>query len=168
MMRRRFVMAAGLFCAGFCLFRFGFDAVTPAQAAGQTASEFVQEIYERYQGIDPEGVTLSTDDAVRHYFTPQMAQILIDDSNKAQASGDVPALDGDPFVDAQDWQITDLTISVNDAATSKTTAVVKFKNQNKAKVIKLDLVKVGDAWKIDDILWPEGSLRHRMVKAKAK
>ncbi|MET1025689.1 MAG: DUF3828 domain-containing protein [Dongiaceae bacterium] len=166
MMRRRFVLAAGLVCAGLCLFQFG--AVSPAVAATQSASEFVQEIYDRYQGIDPEGVTLSTDDAVRHYFSPQMAQILIDDSNKAQAAGDVPALDGDPFVDAQDWQITDLTISVNDAATAKTTAVIKFRNQNQPKVIKLNLVKVAGVWKIDDILWPEGSLRHRIVKGKAK
>jgi uncharacterized protein DUF3828 len=167
MMRRRFVMATALFCAGLCLLRFG--VASPAEAAAQSAREFVQEIYDSYQGIDPEGVTLSTDDAVRHYFTPQMAQILIDGSNKAQAAGDVPVLDGDPFVDSQDWQIADLTIRVNDAATAKTTAVIKFKNRNKPTVIKLDLLKVGGAWKIDNIRWPEGSLRQRIVmKGKAK
>ena len=136
-----------------------FLVITPGFAAGQSARAFLESIYARYQGIDPEGVALSTDDDLNHYFTPELARKLAEDSRAAQAKGDVPELDGDPFVDAQDWQLTDLKIDVDDAATQKTTAKVSFENQNQPVTIRLDLVKIGGDWKINDIHWPKGSLR---------
>jgi hypothetical protein len=137
----------------------GLLFAAPLLAAQQTARAFVEAIYAHYQGIDPDGVSLSTDDELQHYFTPDLARQLAEYSRAAQARGDVPELDGDPFVDAQDWQLSDLAIDVDDAATRKTTAKVSFKNQNRPMTIRLDLVKIGDAWKIADIHWPEGSLR---------
>jgi hypothetical protein len=137
----------------------GFLMVTPGFAAEQSARAFLESIYARYQGIDPEGVALSTDEDLNHYFTPELARKLAEDSRAAQAKGDVPELDGDPFVDAQDWQLTDLKIDVDDAATQKTTAKVSFENQGQPVTIRLDLVKIGADWKINDIHWPKGSLR---------
>ncbi|MDY0885790.1 DUF3828 domain-containing protein [Dongia soli] len=132
---------------------------TPGFTAGQSARAFLESIYAHYQGIDPEGVALSTDDDLNYYFTPELARKLAEDSRAAQAKGDVPELDGDPFVDAQDWQLSDLTIDVDDAATKKTTAKVSFRNQDQPVTIRLDLVKIGQTWKINDIHWPKGSLR---------
>ncbi len=129
----------------------------PLQAAGESAKAFLDAIYAHYQGVDPEGLALSTDQELQHYFTPSLAQLMIADNKKAQAKGDVPSLDADPFVDAQDWEITDLAIAVEDAP--KTTAKVSFKNTGKPVTVTLDLVKAGNSWQINDIHWPDGSLR---------
>lgn len=149
---RRMLLLPALLLASFLF-------VAPGFAAEQSARAFLESIYARYQGIDPDGVALSTDDDLKHYFTPDLARKLAEDSRAAQAKGDVPELDGDPFVDAQDWQLSDLTIDVDDTATKKTTAKVSFRNLNQPVTIKLDLVKIGQDWKINDIHWPKGSLR---------
>jgi len=138
-----------------------FLALLPlaAQAADQTPRAFLQSIYKHYIGTNTAGVKLDKDADYRRYFTPELAQMILDDIAKSQKNDDVPALDGDPFIDAQDWSITKIDIDVDDKATDKTVGKVSFKNLGEAKTITLDLVKIDGAWKIDDIHWPEATLR---------
>ena len=60
---------------------------------------------------------------------------------------------GDPFVDAQDWQIPDFDIAMADNGPGKATATVKFVNQSEPTTIVLDLVTVDADWRINDIVW---------------
>lgn len=129
------------------------------QAAEQVPSAFLHDIYKQYIGTGTPGVKLDGDADYKRYFTPAMANIIIADNAKANQVGDIPTLDGDPFIDAQDWLITGIKIAVDDKATDKTVAKVSFKNNGEAETVTLDLVKVDGAWKIDDIHWPEDSLR---------
>ena len=69
----------------------------------------------------------------------------------------LPRLDGDPFVDAQDWDIAKLAITVK-AEGPKTVGLVSFENQGKPTEIKLDLVRTGMGWRIADIKSPSGTL----------
>ena len=68
-----------------------------------------------------------------------------------EANGDMGRLDFDPYIDGQDYQITDLKIG--DATVTGTTAKaeVTFKNFDSAEDLTFTLVKEADGWKIDDV-----------------
>jgi hypothetical protein len=130
-----------------------------ARAADPAAEAFLHEIYSQYGGADTPGVALDTDDALNRYFEPELVALLVKDMDEANKNNEVPKLDGDPFIDAQDWDITQLAIAVADAGADRAEATVSFQNFKQPKTVKLDLVKRDGQWKIHDIHWPEGSLR---------
>ena len=59
----------------------------------------------------------------------------------------------DPFIDAQDWDISAVDIAVRDTGAEKASATVSFKNLGKPTTVVLDLVKLRDEWRIADINW---------------
>ena len=87
---------------------------------------------------------------------------MVKDQMLAAKRGEVRLLDFDPFIDAQDWEISDFDIAVDNNAPRKATATVKFPNF-KPVTVRLDLVKVKNDWRIADITWLRdgnaGSLR---------
>jgi len=143
MLTRREIML-GAACAVFA---------TPAPAADATAVAFVTAIYNAYKGRNTNGVRLDTDRDIRRYFEPSLAELIIKDRKNAARRNEVPTLDGDPFVDAQDWDIKTFNIEVSDTAPAKASATVKFVNEDEPKTVVLDLVKIANAWKISDITW---------------
>ncbi len=126
---------------------------TPAKAVDQSASDFVTAIYAAYKGKKAEGILLDNDRAIRRYFAPQLAASMIKDQNDAARRGEVGMLDGDPFVDAQDWTIDAFDIAVSDLAPGKVRATVKFTNQGTPTMVVLDLVKLGKEWRVSEITW---------------
>jgi hypothetical protein len=134
-----------------------------AAAAEETAESFVNAIYAQYkpEAKKPQGVRLDTDAAIRKIFEPSLAALIIADNAAAKKNDDIPTLDGDPFVDAQDWKITNVVISVAHDGADKAAATVNFKNLGKATVVKLQLVKTPAGWRVADVVWPgdEGNLR---------
>ncbi|MGB7101026.1 MAG: hypothetical protein WBD95_19955 [Xanthobacteraceae bacterium] len=71
----------------------------------------------------------------------------------AARRGQVGLLDGDPFIDAQDWDITDFAIVVGDITPGKAGATVKFTNLGNPATVLLDLVKIKNDWRIGNITW---------------
>ena len=65
----------------------------------------------------------------------------------------MPTLDGDPFIDAQDWDISAIDIAVRDASPDKAVATVSFKNIDRATTVMLDLIKIKSDWRIANIIW---------------
>jgi hypothetical protein len=130
-----------------------------AAAADAGAEAFVKGIYANYTGTGMQalGVPLDSEAVVRKYFEPSLAAMILKDQKSA--GDEVGALDGDPFIDAQDWEIKNLKVVVVDNVPGKATATVTFTNFNEAKTIKVSLVKLGAAWKISDINWGRGTLR---------
>jgi hypothetical protein len=126
---------------------------TPAFAAGTSALAFVTDIYSGYKGKDAKGRPLDNERAIRRYFEPSLAALMIKDQKIAAKRGEVGLLDGDPFIDAQDWDIADFDISVADTAPGKARATVKFTNLGKPATVTLDLVEVKNEWRIGDITW---------------
>ena len=105
----------------------GVASVTPAVAAEASATAFVTRIYDAYKGENSKGILIDTDAAIRRYFEPSLAALISKDQKDAARRHDVPALDGDPFVDAQDWDISAVDIAVREASPDKAVATVGFK-----------------------------------------
>jgi hypothetical protein len=136
-----------------------------AQGQGQAQSEppkdtvtpeaFLRGIYTPYPNQDFKGQPFWQ---VDRFFTPDLARAIEADMREAKRRGEVPRLDGDPFVDAQDWDIAKLVISVKADGEANATGLVSFENQGKPTEIKLDLVRTGMGWRIADIKSPSGTL----------
>ena len=139
-----------------------------AIAADRTAEAFLNGIYAHYKG-DPKkahGIYFDKETELRQYFEPALADMIVKDNAAAAKIGDIPNLDGDPFVDAQEWDIKSFDIKVEHQGDDKATATVKFKNFNDPKLLHVNLVKLKDGWKISDIVWngDEGTLRGLYTK----
>ncbi len=143
MLSRRNIIILGAICTAFAV---------PAQA-DTTALVFVSGIYGAYKGKNAKGIRLDSEVALKRYFEPSLAALISKDQKDAARRHEAPNLDGDPFVDAQDWQIPDFNIAISDTGAGKATATVKFVNQGDAATVVLDLVAVNDNWRIYDITW---------------
>ena len=134
-----------------------------AVAAPQSAEGFLKAIYSHYQGDDrtAKGIFLDKSSDIHRYFAPDLAKLMIADDAAAAKRGDVPNLDGDPFIDAQDWTITHIVIHIDSETGDRAKATVHFENFKKPETVRLDLVKTPEGWRISDIVWPgkDGSLR---------
>lgn len=128
----------------------------PFEAHGQalSADTFVRGIYMPYLGEDFKGQPFWQ---VSRFFAPELARAIEDDMREARRRGEVPKLDGDPFLDAQDWYIKDLAISVK-ADGPRAVGNVSFENLGRQIWITLDLVQTRAGWRIADIKAPSGSL----------
>jgi hypothetical protein len=127
---------------------------TYAQTA--TPDAFLHSIYDPYLKADFKGQPYWQ---ASRFFAPELAQAIEADMREAKRRGEVPKLDGDPFLDAQDWgEVGNLVIAV-DGAGQTATARVSFDNLGKRTEISLDLVQSQAGWRITDIKAPSGSLR---------
>jgi Protein of unknown function (DUF3828) len=128
----------------------------PLGARGQTSTPdfFLRAIYDPYLKADFKGQPYWQ---VSRFFAPELARAIEADMREAKRRGHVPKLDGDPFLDAQDWEIKNLAISVK-ADGPKATGEVAFDNLGKPTRITLDLVQTQAGWRIADIKGPSGSL----------
>ena len=128
-------------------------SVTPAVAAEASATAFVTRIYDAYKGENSKGILIDTDATIRRYFEPSLAALISKDQKDAARRHDVPTLDGDPFIDAQDWDISAVDIAVRDASPDKAVAIISFKNIDQATTVVLDLTKIKRDWRIANITW---------------
>src|SRR5262249_26312609 len=127
--------------------------VVPASAGDASAIIFITTIYNSYQGKDAKGTPLDSERTIRRYFEPALATLMVEDQKAAARRNEVGLLDFDPFLDAQDWDVTTFDIVVSDAVAGKAQATVKFVNQGQAMTVVLDLVQVENTWRIHDIAW---------------
>src|SRR5262249_19249181 len=100
----------------------------PAAAADAAAMAFVTKIYDAYKGKDAKGITTNTEADLRRYFEPSLVALIVKDEKAAAKRKEIPTLDGDPFIDAQEWEINGLDITVTDAPPDKAVATVTYKN----------------------------------------
>jgi hypothetical protein len=135
------------------------SAVLPADAADTSAKAFLQQIYQSYVGSAAKGVPLAGAKEVRGYFTVGLATLILEDRASAAKRGEPPALDGDPFVGHQDWDISNLAIEVKDTGGAKVIGTVSFANSGKAEKVVVELLRSGKDWRIADIRWDASSLR---------
>ena len=135
-----------------------------AQAADPvTAKSFVEGIYTKYVGKNTSGVVLDKAADYRRYFTPALAGIILKDQAAAAKRGDVPTLDGDAFVGHQDWEISKLTVDVQESG-DKAVATVSFVDIDQPETVKLSLQKVGKDWRIDDVTYADKSTLRGLFK----
>ena len=150
-MGRDLAMQACLVAAAALVFAASAETVSP-----QT---FVENIYRTYLDKNGKGMSLANDATIRGYFAQPLAQAMIADFAEAEKRGEVPMLNGDPFIDAQDWEISNLKIAVKPTGADTALAVVAFVIFNEPRTVMLDLVNTPAGWRIAEIRSPSGSLR---------
>ncbi len=139
--------------AAFSLF------LLPAAAQNPDPKSFVENIYKSYLGKNTPALDLSTREALDLYFTPSLADLIEKDAKEAEKLQEAPLLNGDPFVDGQDWEITDPVVTIQESASDRATATASFKNFGKAVSVRLALVLTPKGWRVDDVIWSDGNLR---------
>ena len=142
-----------LFIAGSALAVACVVGVTPTVAADASATAFVTKIYDAYKGENSKGILIDTDAAIRRYFEPSLAALISKDQKAAARRHDVGTLESDPFIDAQDWEISAVDIAVRDVSPDKAVATVNFRNIDQQTTIVLDLIKIKRDWRIANITW---------------
>ena len=135
--------------AGLCFVPFGTHGQTT------TPEAFLHSIYDPYLKGDFKGQPYWQ---VSRFFVPELARAIEADMREAKRRGEVPKLDGDPFLDAQDWEVKDLAITVKPDG-QKATGQVSFDNLGKRTEVTLELAQTQAGWRIADIKAPSGSLR---------
>lgn len=133
--------------------------VSPAQAQKPDPKVFVENIYKSYVGKNAPAADLSTREALDRYFTPSLAELIDKDAVEAEKQQEAPLLNGDPFVDAQDWEIAEPSVTIQDFSGERATATATFKNFGKTVSVRLALVLTPKGWRVDDVFWSEGNLR---------
>lgn len=143
-------------------------AAAPAQAA-QSAKEFVDGIYKSYMGKNAKGIPIDSARA-KKLITPGLMKLIDNDAKSAAKNGDAPELEGDPFIDAQDFQMKSYKVEIKDLGPTKATATVSLQDKvpTESKRVVLDLVKVGDDWRIDDFHGGAGSMRKYLTKTPSR
>jgi len=137
-------------------------------ATAETASphSFVDGIYKHYLGKDSKGLSLSSSAAIRRYFAPPLADAMVKDFAAAHKAGEVPMLNGDPFVDAQDWEISNIKSAVKSTGASTAVATVTFIQFMEPRTVTLELVNTPAGWRIADIGWVRGGSLRTLYKLK--
>jgi hypothetical protein len=136
-----------------------------AALADPAAKAFLEKIYAAYKGKNSKGIPLDSDAMLRLYFEPRLAALISKDRKDAAKRGDIPTLDGDPFISGQDWEIGPVDVVVRDSAPDKASATVKFANFKMPTTVVYDLVKLNGSWRIADITWDgKDTLRGVFVK----
>jgi hypothetical protein len=130
-------------------------AAQAQQATRQTAQAFLESLYVPYRAKGFNGQPYTQ---AERFFEPILAAAMQRDYQLAQKNGVPPTLNGDPFVDAQEWEVTNLSISIA-ASGEQATGMVSFVNFNQKKTLTVELVQTQAGWRIADIADASGSLR---------
>jgi len=150
MHRRTTVLLLGGLLPG--VLPFTTQAQQPTQ---QTAQAFLESLYAPYRAKGFKGQPYTE---AERFFEPTLARAIQRDYQLAQRNGVPPTLNGDPFVDAQEWEVTNLSIRAA-AAGEQATGIVSFVNFKQKKTLAVELVRTKAGWRIADIAGAGGSLR---------
>ncbi|TLY53150.1 MAG: DUF3828 domain-containing protein [Gammaproteobacteria bacterium] len=133
-----------------------------------SAEAFLRSIYGKaYIGRNAPGLHLDSQVQLGRYFVPDLAKTINDDWKSSLKRDEVSTLDGDPFIDAQDWDIKAFKIAVRVVDATHDVATIDFHNAGQTRHIKVSLQRLDAGWRIDDIDWGEdGTLRGLYVKSK--
>src|SRR5258708_16152915 len=107
-----------------CIASAGIAAV-PAPSA----EVFIRSIYGKaYIGHDSHGIGVDSQVKLERYFVADLARTINDDWKSSLKKDEVSTMDGDPFIDAQDWDIAAFKIAVQAIDTTHAAATAHFRN----------------------------------------
>lgn len=82
-------------------------------------------------------------------YTPRLSKLFRDDEKRAK--GEVGCLDFDFWVNAQDWNITELSVTKGASSVDQETVIARFANIGKRQEIHFDFRRVNGRWLLDDV-----------------
>jgi hypothetical protein len=130
-------------------------AVGATRAEDKPAESFLKEIYKPYEKSSA-GIDLHGEGKAARYFTQSLARLIDQDAADSAKSGAVGRLSFDPFIAGRDWQPTKIKLEVGPGEKpGEAVGVATFtaQGENEPSVVKLDLVRTPDGWRIADIHW---------------
>ena len=138
-------------CIGF-LFTTSFSSAQAQSAEtpqGQPPEAIVGSIYALYEG-DGLGA-FPTDPDVQTLFSARTRQLLDEEDKLAQRDG-IGRLDFDVFVDAQDWDLSEVSIGAPQVSGDTAVVDASFRNFDEQRTLRYLFVNEDGAWLIDDIV----------------
>jgi hypothetical protein len=128
-----------------------------AGAQGGTVLDFLRSIYEPYKRAGFKGQPYWE---ARRFFVTDLAEAIERDFANAKKRQEVPSLDGDPFINAQDWNIHSVDYAVTEMRSAKrAAAAVALDDLGTPTFLALFLIETPQGWRIDDIVTRGASLR---------
>jgi hypothetical protein len=122
-----------------------------------TALDFLRSIYEPYKQAGFKGQPYWE---TKRFFVADLAEAIDRDFAEAKKRKEVPTLDGDPFIDAQDWEIRSVSYAVSEMRSAgRAVGGIALDNSGKPTLVALFLVQTPQGWRIDDIVTRGSSLR---------
>ena len=85
-------------------------------------------------------------------FRSAALQALYDNDAEITPEGEMGALGFDPYVDGQDYEITDFEVGAAGIADIYASADVTFKNFGEPRSLMFEMVFEDGGWKIDDVV----------------
>jgi hypothetical protein len=117
-------------------------------AADVDPQNFVRDIYSLYSKDGP-GVQILDHGKANALFDPSLASLIERVTRKAH--GETSALDFDPICACQDYDITNVRVSLLPRENNETRVAVSFDNLNQSSEIRLNLTQTRAGWQIHDI-----------------
>lgn len=105
---------------------------------------FVTEVYRRFMAPSPGSPYTAPDDI----YTPRLEKLLREDKRKSK--GEVGCVDFVFWLNAQDWKITNLTITTSDQGPDRQTVITKFRNSGEPQEMHFDFRRTSGRWLLDD------------------
>jgi len=133
--------------------------VVPVAARAQSSDplDFLKSIYEPYKQAGFKGQPYWE---TGRFFAGDLAQAIERDFAEAKKRKEVPTLDGDPFIDAQDWDIRSVSYALPAVnAAGPAIAAISLDNSGKPTLVAVFLINTPQGWRIDDIVTRGSSLR---------
>lgn len=142
----RFIVVAALSLAAV-------SASTAVAQPFETPSALIEALYAPYLG---NGDTSERD----AFFSDGLTRLYAADAQKSK--GEVGAIDFDPVINGQDWDIADLRIGKAEINGQVAVVTVRFENLSTPMPLRYSLIDEGGNWQVDDIESVEGDTRWRL------
>lgn len=130
---------------------------TPADAARAIPdpAPVVRAIYEPY--LDAEAAPRPLIEAAPW---SRSLSALIEGLEARVIEEEAPILDFDPLIDAQDWQLSDVSAETESLVEASHASVrARFTNSGAAQEVSYDLIWEDERWKVDNVRGPAWDLR---------
>jgi hypothetical protein len=124
----------------------GRNAATEREAQADPVA-FVRAIYSDYENGD------DIPDVADRYSRGLRGLI---ERDRREAAGEIGRLDFDPWINGQDWEISDVAVSESPREGARRIVVARFNNSGIATTIRFELVEENGRWLIDDIVRQAG------------
>ena len=85
-------------------------------------------------------------------FRSRALQALYDNDAELAGEGEMGAISFDPYIDGQDYDITELVIGTPAIAGDEAVVDVAFRNFGEPRALTYELVLEDGGWKIDDVV----------------
>jgi len=151
MHRRSIVLGLGAAALAACSRQQQKTAETPTDAGvASDPADVIRPLYARYM-TDPASTTFPALEE-QAPWSASMRQALAEMAARQQQDEGASGLDFDPFVNAQDWQISNVNVTT-DGFVEGSHAVVRasFENGGAPQEVLYDLVWESGGWRVDNI-----------------